>query len=198
VLDRLSIYLPIIIMGVFALGTWWLVRSTPGPLEAEVVRPVRHEPDYFMRQFALKTFDASGRLKSEITGVEAHHYPDTDLLEIQQVRMRSFNEAGQLTVATANLALSKGDGSEVQLLGNAHVVREAGTTVGGSAVPRLEFRGEFLHAFVETERLKSHLPVVLVRGADQFTADALDYDNLSRVIDLRGRVHGVLAPRPAR
>ena len=45
----------------------------------------------------------------------------------------------------------------------------------------MEFRGEFLHAFVNTERVRSHQPVVLIRGNDRFTADSLDYDNLDRV-----------------
>jgi lipopolysaccharide export system protein LptC len=62
-------------------------------------------------------------------------------------------------------------------------------------VPSLEFRGEFLHAFMETERIKSHKPVTLTRGGDQFTADSMDYDNVDRVMDLRGRVRGVLTPR---
>ena len=100
--------------------------------------------------------------------------------------------------ATANRALSNGDGSEVQLFGNAVVVRDAGTDAQGRPLPRLEFRGEFLHAFLNTERIRSHKPVTLTRGADQFTADSMDFDNLERVMDLRGRVRGVLVPGTAR
>ena len=29
--DRLSLYLPIVLMGLLALGSWWLVRSAPAP-----------------------------------------------------------------------------------------------------------------------------------------------------------------------
>jgi lipopolysaccharide export system protein LptC len=64
----------------------------------------------------------------------------------------------------------------------------------GHTRPRMEFRGEFLHAFLDTERVKSHLPVELTRGSDRFTADGMDYDNLSQVMELRGRVRGVLVP----
>jgi lipopolysaccharide export system protein LptC len=39
--------------------------------------------------------------------------------------------------------------------------------------------------------------VQLVRGADRFVADAMDFDNLQRVIELRGRVKGTLVPAPA-
>jgi lipopolysaccharide export system protein LptC len=60
--------------------------------------------------------------------------------------------------------------------------------------PRLEFRSEFLHAFTDTERVKSNKPVEIVRGRDTFTADAMDFDNLERVLQLDGRVKGVLVP----
>ena len=54
---------------------------------------------------------------------------------------------------------------------------------------------EYLHLFVEAEKVRSHKPVVLRRGNDEFTADHLDYDNLDRVLELRGRVRGQIGPR---
>jgi lipopolysaccharide export system protein LptC len=191
--ERVAVYLPIILMGLMALGTYWLARNTPtlGPAEAQ--RALTHEPDYFMRRFSVKTFDAAGRIKSEVYGTEARHFPDTDTLEIDQPRIRSFNSRGELTVATAVKALSNGDGSEVQLFGDAVVTREA-THAQGHERPRLEFKGEFLHVFANTERVKSHKPVELTRGNDRFTADSMDYDNVDQVMELRGRVHGVLQP----
>lgn len=192
--DRLSIYLPVILMGVLALGTYWLVRSAPIFSPPEADKPARHEPDYFMHRFSVKTFDAAGRLKSEVFGSDMHHFPDSDTLEIDQVRIRSYNEQGRLTTATAKRALTNADGSEVQLFGNALVVREAMTDAGGQRLPRMAFQGEFLHAFMNTERVKSHLPVELTRDTDRFTADVMDYDNLDRVMQLKGRVRGTLVP----
>ena len=195
--ERLSLYLPVMLMALLALGTYWLVRSTPplaapGPPEAP-----KHESDYFMHNFSVKTFDGAGRLKSEVFGTDARHYPDTDTLEIDVVRIRSFNEEGRLTTATASRALTNGDATEVQLIGNARVVRESVLDKAGQTLPRLEFRSEFLHAFMDTERLKSNKPVELMRGRDRFTADTLDFDNLDRVMELKGRVKGTLLPSPA-
>ncbi len=196
--DRLSLYLPVLLMGVLALGTYWLVRSAPVFMPVEAERAPTHDPDYFMKKFSVKTFDATGRIKSEVTGADARHFPDTDTLEIDQVRIRSFNEEGQLTIATANRALSNADGSEVQLFGNALVVRDSVTGKAGQTTPRLEFRGEFLHAFMNTEQVKSDKPVQLTRGKDRFTGDAMDYDNLARVMQMRGRVKGLLVPEATR
>ncbi len=196
--DRLSLYLPVMLMGVLALGTYWLVRSAPVFMPVEAERTPTHDPDYFMKKFSVKTFDATGRIKSEVTGADARHFPDTDTLEIDQVRIRSFNEEGQLTIATANRALSNADGSEVQLFGNALVVRDSVTGKAGQTTPRLEFQGEFLHAFMKTEQVKSDKPVQLTRGKDRFTGDAMDYDNLARVMQMRGRVKGLLVPEATR
>lgn len=197
--DQLSIYLPVLLMGLLALGTWWLVRNAPMPQLPAIDRPVKHQPDYFMKNFSVKSFDATGRLQSEVMGETARHYPGTDTLEIDQARMRSVAPNGRLTVARADRALSNGDGSEVQLFGNAVVTREP-TPAGGSASaqPRLEFRGEFLHAFTQEEKVRSNRPVQLTRGNDRFTADTMEYDNLDQVLQLNGRVRGVLMPTPAK
>ena len=192
--DRLSLYLPVFLMAVLAFGTYWLVRSTPALFSAEVKAVPKHEPDYLMQNFAVRSFDANGRLKSEVFGVQARHYPDTDTLEIDKVRIRSFNDAGRLTTATANRALTNGDASEVQLFGDATVVREAVAGVNGQQTPRTVFRSEFLHAFMSTERVRTNKPVQLQRGNDQFTAEALEYDNLDRVVRLTGRVRGTMVP----
>lgn len=199
--ERLSLYLPIILMGVLALGTYWLLRSAPVFVAASPERAVTHDPDYSMKKFSVKTFDGTGRLKSEVAGAEARHFPDTDTLEIDNVRIRAFNEEGQLTIASANRALSNADGSVVQLFGDARVVRDTTTGKGGTAgttTARLEFKGEFLHAFIKTEQVKSDKPVQLTRGRDSFVADTMDYDNRARVMQLRGRVKGVLVPESAR
>ena len=192
--ERVSIYLPVLMMGLLAMGTYWLVKNTPLLEAPDPQRPLTHEPDYTMSQFAVRSFDPSGKLKSELFGNEARHYPDTDTLEIDQVRMRSFNPQGQLTTANANRALSNGDASEVQLFGNAVVVRQGATAQAAAT----EFRGDFLHAFVNAERLLSNKPVTLIRGRDTFTADSLRYDHADRVAELQGRVRGVLAPAGAR
>lgn len=197
--EQFSLYLPVVLMGLLALGTWWLVRNAPMPLLPAIERHQGNQPDYFMKSFSVKSFDASGRLQSEVQGEEARHYPDSDTLEIDKARMRSVTPQGRLTVATADRALTNADGSEVQLFGNAIVTREPLPAKPGSpALPRLEFRSEFLHAYTNTERVRSDKPVTLTRGNDRFTADGMDYDNLDQVLQLRGRVRGVLQPGAAK
>src|SRR5687768_13673540 len=42
--ELVSSYLPLLMMALLALGTWWLVKSTPLDDEERVATPPRHEP----------------------------------------------------------------------------------------------------------------------------------------------------------
>jgi lipopolysaccharide export system protein LptC len=195
-LDRLAVYLPLVLMGLMAMTSYWLVRNTPKLSDIEVETAPRHEPDYYMRDFSVKVFETDGRLKSVIVGTEGRHYPDTDTLEIDQPRIRILGAEGSVTTATAARGLINADGSEVQLFEKAVVVREATVNVKGISTPRSELQSDFLHFFANTEQVKSHLPVVMIRGSgDRFTGDGVGFDNLGRTMEINGRVRGVLQPR---
>lgn len=190
--EGLTAYLPVLLMALLALGTWWLVKNTPLPEAERPLAPPRHEPDYTMNDFRVQRFAADGAMRVQIEGERMRHYPDTDTLEIDHPRIRAVGPDGRVTLASAHRALSNGDGSEVQLIGSAQVVREA---LGRQEA--IEFRGEFLHAFLNTERVRSHLPVIVRRGATEVRADGMDYDNLARVVDLKGRMRAIFTS-PAR
>ena len=199
-LDAVATYLPLLLMGLLALGSWWLVKNTPLTEAPPPAAAPRHLADYQMSDFVVQRFGADGALQMQIEGRHMKHFADTDTLEIDAAHIRSIAADGRVTVAKSRRALANADGSEVQLLGSAHVVREA---LGGDVAT--EFRSEFLHFFRASERVRSHLPVTVTRGASEFRADALEYDNLARVIELKGRVRAVFMPpmatapkRPAR
>ena len=195
--DRLSIYLPIVLMGLFAMVTFWLIRSTPAVIDAAGGKPVRHEADYFLRNFSIKSFDVHGKLKSEVFGKEARHYPDTDTLEIEQVRMRTIGENGMPTVATARRAISDATGDDVQLFGEVHVQRQQPPGKPGQVRDPVEYRSEYLHVQSDLGKATTHLPVVISQGQDRFSGDNMAYDDNTSVIELTGRVRAVLAPSKA-
>lgn len=192
--EQLALYLPVLMMGLLAGGTYWLVRNAPGAPPAPTAAVISQSADYFMRRANVKTFDEAGRLKTEIAGTEARHFPHTKILEIDDVRVRSMTPDGRLTTASAKRGLSNDAGNEIQLIGDAVVVREALRLADGRTLPRLEFRGEFLHVFTDREQVRSHLPVTLRRGSDEFKGDTFSYD-LDQAAVLQGRVKAVMAPR---
>ncbi|MDR2154528.1 MAG: LPS export ABC transporter periplasmic protein LptC [Burkholderiaceae bacterium] len=193
-MDQVSAWLPALLMVLFALGTWWLVRSAPEFHGAASQAPVSPDPDYFMHDFSVRVFLADGRMKSELSGTEGRHFPIDDTLEVMQPRMRSYDEQGHPTVATGKRGVSNADASEIKLYGDARVVREPVVGADGKMTPRLEFYGEFLHAFVDEKRVSSDQPVTLWRGNDVLVGDTFDYDDKNGIATLRGRVRSTLPP----
>lgn len=180
-LDLASAYLPLLMMAGLALGTWWLVRNAPSVETPRAEAAPRHEADYEMTHFVVQRFAKDGALRTQIEGERLRHYPDDDTLEVDQARIRAVGSDGVVTIAVANKALANGDGSEVQLIGDARITRPA----HGSEQP-IEFRSDFLQAFRNVERVATHLPVVVTQGESVVRADGMEYDNLARVVDLKG------------
>ncbi|MCU0762325.1 MAG: LPS export ABC transporter periplasmic protein LptC [Hydrogenophaga sp.] len=196
VLDQFTIYLPILLMGLLAGGSYWLLRVTPIPEVPLTERVPEHIPDYEMERFSVKVFGADGRIRTEVYGAEGRHYPDTDTLEIDKARIRHYSPEGLLTTATAERVTSNGDQTEFILEGNAVVVRQAGRNAEGKRTPRLEFHGEYLRVLTKWDILSSDQPVLLIRDKDQMRADSLFYRGDRQTAVLKGRVQAQMQPRP--
>lgn len=194
--DRLSLYLPVLLMLLLALASYWLLRVTPQPEPPAPEREVTHQPDYFMHRFSVKVFEPGGALKTELYGSEARHHPDTGTIVVDAARIRSFGPLRQLSTATAKQITSNDAGTDYLLDGEAAIVRQASVGAKGELLPRIEFHGERLRVMTDPEHVSSDLPVVLVRGSDQITADKLDYRGDQRIVQLTGQVKAQFAARP--
>jgi len=193
--DQVSIYLPVLLMGLLALGSYWLLRLTPEPQSSAVQAEVGPDPDYYMRRFSVKVFDADGALRTEIFGAEARHYPDNGRMEVDTARVRSYSDTRQLTVATARQITTNADSTEFTLEGDAVVIRQAGRDSAGKATPRMEFHGEFLRVYTPIDLVRSDHPAQLIRGNDRVTADWLQYRGDRQEARLHGNVRMQLLPR---
>lgn len=191
VLDRLSIYLPLILMGFLALGSWWLVRSMPSIVYADENKPVRKDPDYQLEKFSVKSFDNTGRMSREVQGDKGRHYPDVDEMHIDKVRIYAESETGVKIHASADSGVATGDGERVTLVGQAIAIRAA-----DAQSPRMQLRGERLLALVKEEKLLSSDPVEITRDQDVFNALTMNFNSKSGEYQLDGRVRGVLVPKP--
>ena len=187
-----SLYLPLALVGFFAAGSYWLVNNSPARESTLNYKAASHKPDYYMRAFSVKTVDEKGLLKSVVFGDYLNHYPDTDLLEIDGLRIEKYKTAGLFTLATARRGLITADGLDVQLFGDARVVRPGFVNERGIRSPELSYQSEFLHAFLDQDIITSHLPVTLMRGSDIFKADRLNFNNLKKTLLLEGRIQATI------
>lgn len=186
--ETLGAYLPLLMMALVAAGTWWLVTNTPQPPGPAGDVPLRQTPDYTMAGFSVTRFGADGAIELRLDGDELRHYPATDRMEVDGVQLHAVGRDGRVSDATAQRAVALSDGSEVELIGGAHVVsRRPGE-------PALEVRSEQLKALVRLERLVSDRPVRVTRGSSTMQAGGLDYDHANGILRLNGPVRMVLPP----
>lgn len=180
--ELLGVYLPLALMTLLALGTWWLVKNTPRLETSQEQPPLRREPDYEMRDFTVTRFSVDGRATVRIEGALLRHFPDTDRIEIDSAHIHAVAIDGRVTQADARKALVNGDASEWQLSGGARVSSEP------KSGPKLELESEFLHVFAAAERIRSHLPVRVRRDHDEIRAGGFEFDNLTQKLYLAGPV----------
>lgn len=187
--DTLSSYLPLLLMALLALATWWLVKHTPQAAPPRPAATDRGLPDYTMRSFVLQRYDADGRVSARLQGQALRHFPADGRIEIDALELQAFLPDGRVLQASARHALSNDAASELQLQGGAEVL---GRDSGGRP---LEIRSEFLHAFVDTEVVRTHLPVSVRQGPNLLRAAGLSYDGKRRQLAFQGPVQATLKPR---
>jgi lipopolysaccharide export system protein LptC len=149
-----------------------------------------------MRDFSVRSFAPDGRLRTELFGREGRHRPDTESIEIDQARVRSLDENGAVTNATANLITSNRQNNEFDLLGNAVVLRSAVDAKGQALLP-VRFESEFLRVYTEPSRLFSDQAVLILRGNDRIAAKGLDYSGEQEQVVFEGRVRVEMIPNKA-
>lgn len=194
-IDKISLLMPVILMGLLALGSYWLYQNTPIVKENKKKTVVSSEPDYFLSNFATRQYDAkTNLLKSEIIGEIANHYPDRNELEIFKIQAKSISAEGFLTHGTAEKAIRNSEGNQVQLVGKALITREAvdPSKVANSKKIPVNFIGEYLNIEIDNQKITSNKAINVMQGNNQFTANNLDYDNKTGIINLGNGVHVTL------
>lgn len=188
--DLFVAWLPLVLLTAGLLWSVWLVRSTPAIAPLAVVKAPTQEADYDVRGFTLKTYDLQGQLKSSMTGVSAAHSPQTLTTLVQQPQVKIYKQ-GRVTWVTAHQALANEDGSELQLMGQAVVHRDATE----EAPEVMEMRSEFLHFFANTDVVQTDLPVEVFKGPNSFKGHNMLADNVNQVFGMKGRVKAVMHPK---
>lgn len=187
--DLIASWLPLLLMGGLALGSWWLVRNAPHAGSVETPRAERVDPDYAMDKPVVQRFDGEGRMRLEIQGQAMRHYPQGDRVEVDLPVIRAYAPDGRMTVGTSQRLLSDGKASDVLLTGSALM---QGTTRDGRSA---RISGEALRLLPGSGQLRSDQAVEVRIGADEMRAAGLVYDDAEGRLTLEGPMRVVLPPR---
>jgi len=196
--DQASLYLPVILMGLLALGSYWIIGRSPAPAEPAAARAPVQGPGATMQDFLLRDFDADGQLLLKIEGRQLHHYPGQAQLVVEQVRMQQRDVQGQLNFLQADRLESSTDRTVHRLSGNVVLQRPArAATTTQAAAPAEEFRSQALTLYTQAHRIESDQPVEILRGPHHLRAQRMRYDQQTGRLELQGQVRATLAPASA-
>jgi len=191
--DQLSLYLPVILMGLLALGSYWVIGRTAAPAEPAAALAPTQGPDTAMHGFLVREFDPAGHLRLQIEGQRLHHYPADGRVAVEQARLYSRAADGQVTRASAQHLLSNADQSIHWLSGEVELLRFA-PQADAQAAPEMKLLGQALTLYTAANRIESEQPVDIWRGPHHTRADRLRYDKTTGQLELLGRVRSTLAP----
>jgi lipopolysaccharide export system protein LptC len=203
--DRLSLYLPVVLMGALAVITYGVVRQLPPPTAQGETPLSAGQPDYRLEHFTLRRYATDGTLETVLRGTTLEHVPAAQTLTVKQAQLeRLSREEGTRLHASAHTLQTDDDRTRYFLQGDVRVVREpwrdpVGTGAKPNATPRLTLEGQTLTWHTQQRLLESDQPVRVTRstgrGTDVLRGNRLRYDERAGVAELDGQVRATLAAR---
>ena len=186
-------FLPLMLMLVLALGTFWLVKSMP-QADTAAPSPVSSEPDYYMRDFEMRRYAETGKLQSQITGRYGDHFPYPDIWRIRAVKTYFIDEQGNTTKGSAKRAVSDRKGMNIELFEQVRVEHQPVAQPNQTVHPLIVFQSEYLKSTNRQEYISTDKPVIVTRGASTITGTGMQYTHGNRVVEVQGRAKAVIHP----
>ena len=196
-LDRITAWSPVMLLGALAALTWWLDAQVQPPAPRRDGSE-RHDPDIFADGFRAVSLDAQGRPTQAIAGRRALHFADdqtTEVFEPMLAQTEADKPALRLTAARAVLS---SDRKEVTFIGAVRAVREAGPATrgaGAEAAGPVTVATEYLHVIPDRELARTDKAVTIEEPRGIIRSVGLELDNKAKTLKLLSSVSGTLQPQ---
>jgi lipopolysaccharide export system protein LptC len=183
-------FLPMLLMAVLTLGTYWMVQMNEPNLDTE--KQKRHVPDYIMDGIVVTTIGPEGNTKFRVVGQKLIHYEDDASSEIDWPIARRFHETKPAITVKSDKGFLDGDMTVLDLVGNASLTRPAQAataTQAGSA--RLFMSSSKFTVLMNEDIVKTNRPVNLEQGLSIMTSqEGAIFDNVHQKLTMIGQVKG--------
>jgi lipopolysaccharide export system protein LptC len=183
-------FLPMLLMAVLTLGTYWMVQMNEPNLDTE--KQKRHVPDYIMDGIVVTTLGPEGNTKFRVAGQKLVHYEDDASSEIDWPIARRFHETKPAITVKSDKGFLDGDMTVLDLVGNASLTRPAqaaSATQAGSA--RLFMSSSKFTVLMNEDIVKTNRPVNLEQGLSIMTSqEGAIFDNVHQKLTMIGQVKG--------
>jgi lipopolysaccharide export system protein LptC len=191
-LNNILRYMPILIMSLLSLGTYWLVKATTP--QTQETRAKQHIPDYIVDGVTMTSLRADGSTKSRILSRKLVHFEDDLSSHLEYPIARQFNPGKPAVTVRSDTGILNGDMSLLNLIGNATLIRpNQPATDSMQALPRLYMASSHFTVFLNDDVVKTTRPVTLEQGLSIMTSqEGAIYDNVRQKLTMIGTVRGRL------
>lgn len=180
---RSTILLPLFLMAMLAILTFWIDYSVQTP-EAKIDGSSRHDPDYILNNFTTTRTDENGDLRYRLTASEMRHYPDDDTTELEKPRFERYEIDKPFTTIEGNKGVVSKDAETVEFIDDVKVVRQAFNGKGEMVVLT-----DKLEVMPNEEMAKTDSPVVITQEPKTVIhATGMIYDKKNQTVQLLNRV----------
>lgn len=197
VLDRLTAWSPVLLLGGLAALTYWLDAQV-GPPPRERPGASRHEPDMFIENFRAVTLGEDGRPRQTVAAKRAVHFADDNTSEFVAPRLE-LTEPGRPALAlTAQRGKLSADREDAWFSGDVRAVRDSPAAGAGDGGPggRFTLSTEELRVETRVERFTTDKAVTIEEPRGIIRGVGLELDNVSKTARLKSRVSGTMQPGP--
>lgn len=183
-------FLPMFLMGLLTLGTYWMVQMSTPNLDA--AKQKRHVPDYTMDKIVVTTLGPEGNTKFRVVGERLIHYEDDASSEIDWPIARRFHETKPAITVRSDKGFMDGDMTILQLVGNATLTRPAqSATATQAGTARMFMSSSRFTVLMNEDIVKTNQPVNLEQGLSIMTSqEGAIFDNVHQKLTMIGQVKG--------
>ena len=190
--------LPLILMGILTLMTFWLVQKSNPAETPKLVPPRLHEPDYTIKNGALSALNEVGDTKYRILGKEVIHYDDDASIDIIAPRMRLFQVGKPPVTVKSDTGHLDGDLTVLDLNDHAQIARPAqAATATEPAMFRLLAQSSFFKVLINDDIIETDKPITLEQGMSVMNStNGGTFNNVEQSMVLQGDVKGRIERLP--
>jgi lipopolysaccharide export system protein LptC len=184
--------MPLILMGVLTLVTFWLVKNN-APIEKSAIERVRlHEPDYTITNGVLSVLNEFGNTKFRVLGKKVIHYDDDASIDIETPRMRLFPPGKSPITVKADKGYLDGDLTILDLMDNAEIVRPSqDASETEPSRPRMLASSSYFKVLINDDIIETNQPLTLEQGISvMHSAEGGVFNNIEQSMVLSGKVRG--------
>jgi lipopolysaccharide export system protein LptC len=190
--------MPLILMGVLTLATFWLVQRNTPPEKSMLERVRLHEPDYIITNGALSALNEFGNTKYRILGTKVTHYDDDASIDILSPRMRLFQAEKAPVTVKSDTGHIDGDLTILDLYDNATIFRPAQEARASQpATLRMLASSSYFKVLINDDIIETNKPITLEQGMSIMkSTDGGIFNNIEQSMVLSGHVKGRIERAP--